>query len=247
MTKAKLAAATVLFGFALGPTPAIAQETGFGHPGQVILSADRLFGLNFTNTTMEDAVTGSKQSQSRTNISLLWPPLTLDTLSPYTIPRVAGDFIVVAGLTVGGSIGFVRSTGKIKSEPVGTPSTERDADTITIFTFAPRIGYALAIAPGIAFWPRAGVTYYSFNVESTSTGPTPVTDSDTLKGFGLNLEPLFVFSPVPHFGITAGPVVDLPLSGSLSSETTPSTAPNPPDDKYRFTNFGLALGVLGYF
>jgi hypothetical protein len=245
MMKTRVAAASVLSTLIAAVTPALAQDAGFGRTGQVILSAERLFGLSFKSYTIEDGTTGDKQTTSRTDISLLWPSMTVDTISPYTIPHLAADFVVISGLTVGGSVGFGRSTGTLKNEPVNAPTAERDADTITLFTFAPRIGYALAITPQIAFWPRAGVTYYSINAQGTNA--VGVTRNDTIKGFGVNLEPMFVFSPVPHFGFTAGPVVDLPLSGSESVDRTPATTPNPPADKVRFRNWGLAVGVLGYF
>jgi len=92
------------------------------------------------------------------------------------------------------------------------------------------------------------VTYY--NVKSKSTNPTavpPTTSTSTVSGFGLNLEPMFVLSPTDHFGIVLGPVVDIPLSGSSSRELSPSTTPAPPDDKVKFTNYGLTVGILGYF
>jgi len=59
---------------------------------------------------------------------------------------------------------------------------------------------------------------------------------------------MFVFTPVPHFGISVGPVVDFPLSGTSSSERTPpGMGPAPVDDKVKFLNFGLIFGILGHF
>jgi len=229
-------------------TPAFADEP-FGATGQVILSGERMFGLSFPREMMEDGATGTKTTDSRTNIALLWPSLPVLTLEPYGIPRAAVDFSVASGFTVGGSIGFFSGTGSTKREPAaGGVSVETDDPTVTMFTFAPRVGYALPLAPQFAFWPRAGVTYYNIGVSSTNTANPPVTNKTTLSGFGIDLEPMFVFTPVPHFGITASPVVDIPVSGTSHSERTPpGTNPPPIDDKVKFLNFGLTFGLLGYF
>jgi hypothetical protein len=116
-----------------------------------------------------------------------------------------------------------------------------------MFALAPRVGYVVPISSEFAFWPRAGVTYYSFKSSNTSPGMNPVTSKTTTSGVGLDLEPMFVFSPAAHFGITAGPVLDFPLSGSQSRETTPSNGPAQADDKVKYTNYGLTIGLLGYF
>jgi hypothetical protein len=249
MTISKVLAASMMATLVTGTIPALAGEptSGFGRDGQVILSAERLFGLTFTKIATEDGATGDKQTLSRTNVALLWPSQSLTGLSsPYEIPRVAVDVVVASGITLGGSVGFISGTGTTKTEARGV-TEERDAPRITVFAFSPRVGYALPLSDQFAFWPRAGVTYFSLSQESKSTGANPTTRTTTVHGLGVDLEAMFVYTPVPHFGITACPVVDLPLSGSSSSETLPSTGPNPPDDKVRFTNFGLTLGLLGYF
>ena len=119
--------------------------------------------------------------------------------------------------------------------------------SVTVLAFAPRIGYAMALTPLIAFWPRGGITYYSIKSERTSQPPTPVTTKNTISGVGLNLEPMFVFSPADHFGIIAGPVIDIPLSGTSSSTQTPRARNPGPDDKIKFANYGITVGLLGYF
>jgi hypothetical protein len=60
---------------------------------------------------------------------------------------------------------------------------------------------------------------------------------------------ILVFSPVSHLGITAGPIPDFLLSGSQSTEMRPNPGGGrrPPDGKVKYTNYGLTVGVLGYF
>jgi hypothetical protein len=227
--------------------PALAQEGGFGKTGQIMISAERLFGLTFPSVVTEDGDSHDKTTQSRTNIALLFTPLSA-VQSPYEIPRAAIDFNVASGFTVGGAIGFMSSTGKTKFEPaMPPPRPDRDDATITMFLFTPRIGYVLPLSPMFGFWPRAGITYYSISAENTSTGNMPVTIKQTTNGFAVDIEPMFVITPVNHFGITVGPTVDLPLSGTRSVTSTPADPTPPADDKVKYTSFGLNVGLLGYF
>jgi hypothetical protein len=246
MKASRALALSVIAWSTMHAAPALA-DSGFGQNGQMVLSAERLFGLTFTKVSDEDGGGNGTQTESRTNVALFWPPLSVVT-SPYQIPHLAFDFVVSSGISVGGSIGFVSSTGTSKAEPAnGGVSVERDSPTITILAFAPRVGYALPLTQQFSFWPRAGITYYSIKSESTGAGMNPTTTKNTTSGLGVNLEPMFVFSPIPNFGISAGPVLDLPLSGTQSVERTPATMPNPADDKVKYTNYGIVFGLLGYF
>jgi hypothetical protein len=196
--------------------------------------------LGITSNTNESADGTRKTTDSYTNIALFWP----GGVTPYQIPRLAFDVNVASGFTVGGSIGFASLSGTHKVEqPTGT--TDEDGPTITLLAFAPRLGYILHLSDQFAFWPRLGVTYYNLK---TKDNTPPTTSTTTGSGLGLDLEPIFVFSPVSHFGFTFGPVADIPLTGSTSRETTPTpVGGNQPDTKAKFMNFGIAVGVLGYF
>src|SRR6185503_16247129 len=124
-------------------------------------------------------------------------------ISPYEIPRAAFDYGVASGFTVGGSVGFFSGTGSTKTEPaMGGASVERDDASVTMFTVAPRLGYVLPFTTTFAFWPRAGVTYYNIGTSSTNTATPPVTTKGTISGLGINVEPMFVYTPVSHFGIS---------------------------------------------
>jgi hypothetical protein len=247
MANRKWIACAITLSLTAMSAPALADD-GFGKTGQIILSADRLFGLTFPSVTAEDGASGDKQTISRTDVSLLFPPLS-EVQSPYEIPRAAIDFNVASGFTVGGAIGYMTSSGKSKREPaMGGMSVETDLPTLTMLSFSPRVGYALPIAPLFGFWPRVGITYFNIGTSSTSTGMIPVTRKTTTTGFGVDIEPMFVFSPVSHFGITGGPVIDIPLSGTSSTTITPTPmGPAPVDDKVKYTNYGVQFGLLGYF
>jgi len=228
-------------------TPGMHQSGGF------ILSAERLFGLSFWSVnTQRDAQPGVPGSTpvdtttSGTNISLLFGSnytSDLGSLLPYTTPRLAFDFLPIESLTIGGSIGFLSSSGEVES----SSGVTRDTATITAFALTPRVGYALMLTDGIYFWPRLGVTYFSLTATTNPQQPPPpappvVERSDTTNGFAINIEPAFVFSLVSHFGISLTPVADIPLAGSNSEDP-----PDPPDSRIKVRNFGLTAGILGYF
>jgi hypothetical protein len=245
MKKSTLLAVALVSSSAVSGSQALAAGSLSG--GQIVLSADRLFGLSFSSMSTEDQA-GGKQTQSRTNIALLWPPVTaLGYASPYQIPRASLDFIVPGGVSVGGSLGFITGSGTNKTEAAnGGASVERDAPSSTILTFAPRVGYALGLAPSIVFWPRGGITYYSIKSDSTTTlGANSIETKTTLSGLGLNLEANVVLFLADHFGIVGGPMLDIPLSGTASTETSPQVGAAQPDTKVKFSNYGLSIGLLG--
>ena len=242
--------ASIGFGFAICLVvgfshQAFAQSDPLGAGGRLMLSADRLSGLSFSKQRQEDGTTNNVTTQSRTDVAFLWRPTTV---SPYTVPQVGLDVAVAGGLTVGGALGFFTESGTNESEPSGGASTSRDSPSVTAFDLAPRVGYGVSILPWLAFWGRLGITYYNIHTSSETTGNNPTTTKATSSGVGLNLDPMFVFVPVSHFGITAGPYLDLPLSGSVSSEATLNgTTISPPDSSLKYTSFGLKAGLLGAF
>jgi hypothetical protein len=244
MKKSTMLAVALVSSSAVSGSQALAAGSLSG--GEIVLSADRLFGLSFSSETLEDQA-GNKQTESRTNIALLWPPLSALSYSPYQIPHASLDFIVPGGVSVGGSLGFITGSGTHKTEAAnGGASVERDAPSVTILTFAPRVGYALGLAPSIAFWPRGGITYYSIKSDSTNMiGTNSIDTKTTISGLGLNLEANFVLFVADHFGIVGGPVLDLPLSGTESVESSPQVGAAQPDQKMKFSNYGLSIGLLG--
>jgi hypothetical protein len=66
-----------------------------------------------------------------------------------------------------------------------------------------------------------------------------------MNGFALNIEPAFVFAPVPHFGISVMPVADIPLAGSTSQDPAPN--PPEPDQTIKIRNIGATVGLVGFF
>jgi opacity protein-like surface antigen len=224
----------------VGPS---AGGAAFGSRGQVILSADRLFGLSFWSSKT-DLDNNASFTASGTAINLLWGD-TGDISGPYATPRLGLDFTAIDNLSVGGSLGLISRTGKTESSQAGN-TLSTDSPTVTGFAFAPRVGYILGINPMIGVWFKGGITYYSLKTESTvSANGQSQTTTDTFNGFSLNIEPELVITPVPHFGLTIGGVADIPLSGNAKRELSGATAGSE-EHPNKVTNFGIIAGLLGY-
>jgi hypothetical protein len=234
-----------------GPSPYAAPQTAaFGVAGQFILSADRLFGLSFWSwkTDRDNGVTATL---SGTSINLLsGSDMNIDRdgfaiPSPYSTARLGFDYVVASNITLGGSLGFVSRSGTDEVDNNGETNSN-DLPSIIEFIVNPRFGYALVINPTVALWFRGGITYFSEHAELKETrGTATFTSSLSLNGFALSLDPQLVITPVPHFGLTLGPVADIPLSGTTKTEVS-GAATGSQEHTSKITNFGLTFGLLGY-
>jgi hypothetical protein len=221
-----------------------AQAAPFGSQGQVIISADRLFGLSFWSAKT-DFDNNVSVTSSGTAVNLLWGEAG-DLVGPNSIPRASVDFAVANSITIGGSAAFVTHSGKDEQSSPGATAS-RDRPTVTAFAFAPRFGYILGVNQTIAFWFKGGLTYFSSKIEQTTTTPgvASVTQWQTISGFALDIEPALVILPVPHFGLTVSGLADIGLSGNTHDEST-GAASNSTDHSTRINNFGIAFGILGH-
>ncbi|MEZ4370622.1 MAG: outer membrane beta-barrel protein [Polyangiaceae bacterium] len=199
-----------------------------GEPGQIALGAERVFGLNFFSHKLE--LDGNESTTSGTSIGLIFN----DAATPYTVPRVALDYMVADGVSIGGSLGYVSQSSETETKTSAGSNTQ-DNGSVSSFVIAPRVGYVIPVADGADFWVRGGITYYSRTV-SPDQG-----DDSKDSGLGLGLEGMFVLSPIPGFGFSIGPTVDFGLSGTQD----PGGGAQELDSKY--TNFGLNAGVVGWF
>jgi hypothetical protein len=214
------AAATIV----LASSIARADAAGLAAPGTFILSVERLVPI-FAYANFSEGGTSQKIS----SISVFGSPLSV--LSIYNVPRVGFDFRGPGGLTFGGDVYlFVTLSASTSSQGVS-----QDQGRLTIFGLAPRAGYVVPLSPSVYFWPRAG---FSFNtlINSPATGR-----NSSSQQFAVNLEGMFVASPVEHVGITFGPVIDIPITGSDSSGSGGASR-----DVSNF-HFGLTAGLSVWF
>jgi hypothetical protein len=157
----------------------------FAKGGSVSLAVERLFGFNYLSPS---------EGNSITSFSLLGAGGLEAGAAPYSIPRVAFDYFLVDGLSIGLSTAFA----------VYSP---QGADSTTEFAFYPRIGYALRLHDVLHVWPRFGISYLH-----NSSG-----DGSYLMA--MTMEVMLVVTPVRHFGFTFGPNVDIGLAATGSRLT----------------------------
>jgi hypothetical protein len=160
-----------------------AQE--LGAKGEGVLSADRLMGLSWTHVAGE--LGNAHYQNDYTSFSFGWR--TSVDGSPFDVPRLAFDYLIIEHLSLGAALGYVSHTG--------------DLNDTSLFVFSPRVGYAYAFGRVVGIWPRGGFTYHS----------TSVTNNFDEKGFAFTAECPFTFSPAPHFAIHVGPTFDIDMFG----------------------------------
>lgn len=165
--------------------------------------------------------------------------------NPFAVPRLAFDGMFSNGLTLGGSLSYLVTSGKHESSS-GTTKVSSNDPTTSIFLLAPRIGVVIAASPIIGFWLRGGVTRISRSTDvreiNLSTGETSTTDvTSTTTLVDLTLDPQLVISPVPHVGLTLGAALDLGVAGN--QETSNSTVTR----DVKASSYGVTAGLAAIF
>ncbi len=113
------------------------------------------------------------------------------------------DYFVVRHLSLGGY--FLLSNDHASGTGVILDQT---------FTYgvAPRIGCDLPVSEHFSIWPKASVVFEHTHITGVYVAPT--TD------ITLDLYVPFLFHPVPHFFVGAGPYLDTLLKSDTNGETT---------------------------
>src|SRR5262245_40611407 len=101
--------------------PSLAGAQELGTKGDAVFSGDRLFGI--TGTHLRDPLFNPNGYDDWTSISFGWRGNGYD--SPFDIPRLSFDYLVIEHLSIGGSLGYAST------------NADRQLDTST-FLFAPR-------------------------------------------------------------------------------------------------------------
>lgn len=244
----KSIALLVAVGALLAAGSAQAQDR-FGSRGQMAFSADRLFGFygySATTNWNEPNQGEYEYKQSGTQMGLLWGASSAENIgiNPYVVPRLSFDYFVIDGLSIGGSLGFAKTSGELKQEKgPGNLDPTVDLDTQTMWAIAPRVGYAYMFNDIIGIWPRGGFTYASLGSEADNG------DENNYHVFSLDLEAMFVIVPKEHFAFVVGPVIDFGLTGGYEhkDQNPPAVRPGAWDADVKLHTYGLAAGMLGYF
>ncbi|WP_394825585.1 hypothetical protein [Pendulispora albinea] len=227
----------------LAASPASAQgKLDLGEKGQFILSADRLMPL-FSYQSFKTGDDNNSDSTSSSNISFVTSNLTHRTV--FDVPRLALDYAVIDSLTVGGSVFVGFDVGSDVTQKRNGTSTSTDGAKTNFFGFAPRVGYVLNLTHNIAFWPRGGLSY--IRRSTTIKGQNDAEETTSANQFALDIEPMFVISPAQHFGITIGPNIDIPLTGTAKNERKANGRTDSSSVDSTQFYFGINAGLLGYF
>jgi hypothetical protein len=240
---------------------------GFGQQsGEFIFSADRLFSLfSYTHVSQDrlnpvPAGTKFVDTSNGTSISLLGgislPIGTNDgqvIVSPFTVPRLGFDYVVIPRVTVGGDvIVFFTLGGNTATDatPNGgsTTTNSNDVPSQLLFGVAPRAGYIFTLTDLFSIWLRGGLSYYLETTKQTiGAGNAQVTTSFNTNQFALDLEPQLVITPVPHVGFTLSPTLDIPLVGRHSTTQDRTNGSTSTDASSSILFFGITAGLLAYF
>lgn len=149
----------------------------------------------------------------------------------YNAPRLVLDVVVLRRLTLG--------TDVLASFTLGGDAKKKgEKPSVSLIGVGPHVGYILAPNSIIAFWPRAGITYYALTEENAAL-------SSTHHQLSFSVTAPLVVTPFPHLGVTMGPSVDVPITGKVVTRdrVTGGSVESPA------TSFhvGFSAGLLVYF
>ena len=142
-----------------GEKDANAQTRQFGDQGQLVITAENLFGFS-TERYGQKGNNDTESSQTYSQFSLFHRGAQQSPRAPW----VGGHYFVIPNLSIGATLGFQTAGGSTTGTTGGTTVT-RDMDSSIGFVFLPKVGYALMINNMLGFWFRGGPGYW---VRSTS-------------------------------------------------------------------------------
>ena len=174
--------------------------------GNLVFGAERLFGFYLDKRNREPA-NNVDVDFDQTVVGVGWG--LVPGAGVLNMPRLGIDYFLNEHLTLGGSFGLA----SVAIE---------DADALGVL-FAARVGYALRLTHGIAFWPRGGLTFATVNG-----------DLGDASIFAFTLEGMFSFAPTSGWSFLVGPLLDLGFTGEYN------------DQDYTDFLFGIMFGLEGH-
>lgn len=216
-----------------------------------ILSAERITSIlawSQTATVDSNSFGGPPQSieatLSGTDVSLLGAGGF--GRNPFTTPRVGLDYVFPGGFSLGGSLGYMVTSGESEFS-AGGGSSKSDIPTEDVIVFAPRLGVFLQGTPKVGVWLRGGLTHVVSTLSDEETDGNGFTQrtEQTTKLWDLSFDPALVLSPVPHVGITIGASLDIGLSGTIKETSGTSTTGDETD--ITASSYGVTAGLVAMF
>ncbi len=165
-----------------------------------------------------------------------------DGVSFSGVPRLAFDFVLPMGLSLGVLAGVTTSSGDEELTIDGSDQPRIQFPNTTTVILGGRVGYLLALSEKVALWPRIGATYNSLIARGAAGS------QQTIHATQLLIDPALVLTPVPHVGISLYPIIDIGLGGSINSSFTVSDLPtHRSEGSFRTTSYGGAFGLSALF
>jgi hypothetical protein len=216
-----------------GEKTAFAQAQQFGDRGQLVITAENLFGFS-TERTADDVGTDRESSDTNSQFGLFYRGAVASEARGW----VGAHYFVIPNLSIGATVGL-QTAGSSHTETVRGVTTTTDGPSLFGFVLLPKVGYALMLNNMLGFWFRGGPGY----VRASTSNAT--NDASGARSYWfLSVDALFVITPVQYFGFYAGPQANLSFAGSLSGTNNQGVTTSV-DSSYR--SFSIDAGVFGYF
>ena len=202
-----------------------------------ILSVERV--TNVQSWSFSASAQGAEVERSGTDVSFL---SSGNSPNVFGIPRVAFDGMLSNGLTLGGSLSYLVTSGKTESKNNGNTLGSADTPTDSIFVIAPRIGVVIPASETVGLWLRGGISRIAMSSKTTGSVGTSIVDvKTTVTLVDFTLDPQLLICPVPHVGVTLGALLDIGLSGSRETDGSDSNS------DIKASSYGVTAGLVAMF
>jgi hypothetical protein len=202
----------------------------FGQQGQVVVGLPRLVPL-----VALDAARAPGSSDASTGTTMSYGSVSGQNMVDQ--PRLSLGWVAAPRLEVGTDVTGIATLG-------GSPAAG-DAPQVSLFGFAPHLGYLAPIRDALCLWLRAGAAYYVLGEKGVDASPGGSTAwSFTWRQLDVDLEAHMAVTALPHIAITAGIVAELPVVGYLDEPRSgglPSI-----DGSASWLHVGIVGGLLVY-
>jgi hypothetical protein len=222
-----------LFGLLLCTLAPLARaQSSFARSGSIVISGERLTGVYYNDIETEgdgfddgDPITVNTEAGA-TTVAFLGSGVDA---APSGVPRVAFDYFFMNSMSLGLSLTYgSRShtdeiTGTRRMGNTIVPFSQEVETTNTLFSIAPRFGYALTFSPLLGLWVHGALAYTRFTTERQGRNITPgagvTADSETRVGvFGLAADAQLMITPVDHVAFGVGPLFEFSPFGDFDHE-----------------------------
>jgi hypothetical protein len=173
----------------------------FASSGTAIVSVDQLMPIVSYISTTQTNPGGSKTTNSATSLALVTSNAgnAASAFSFKMLPRLAFDYVVGPGVTVGGTAWvFTNLSASQSTTPAGGgSSTSTDQAKATYWGVGARAGYAFPVSDIVALWPRVGIEYGDIEIGSLMTNGISISGA-SINQLSVDVDAFLVVTPIEH-------------------------------------------------